>query len=353
MLGRYRLSGFRNLCAVDVEWHPTCSIVYGQNASGKTSLLEGVHVLARGRSFRTTGLDRLVTVGAKGFTAYGEVQRGDQRVRVGVAREAGTTRARIDGRDATGLSELAWQLPVQVVNTESQRLLQDGPAGRRSFLNWTVFHVEHGYHAAWRRADRGLRQRNAALRAGQVRLARSLEGEFVAAAERVDRMRAAVVARLAPAVREQLQGWLPGVEVEIRYRRGWARDRALADVLTGQRDSELRQGFTLAGPQRADLRITVGGRDAVDVLSRGQQKLVVIALLLGQSALFYASSGTPPIALVDDLPAELDADARRLVLDGLLDGTRQCLLTAIDPDALPVAEARWFHVEQGRVSKVL
>ena len=347
------LSGIRNLVDGRVGFHPHCNVITGANAAGKTSVLEAIHILARARSFRAGRLDRVRRAGKAPLILQGEVDDGWQVHRVGVGRDDSGTRVRVDGEDARGLSQLARLLPVQIVNTESQRLLQDGPETRRSYLNWTVFHVEHDFHGAWRRFDRALRQRNAALREGQWRLAYSLEPELVSAGEVVDGLRRRVLAALEPRVQERAAQWLGPIKIELHYRQGWAKNRGLGEALEAQHASEAAVGFTMVGPQRAELQILAEGMEARERLSRGQQKVLVIALLLAQAEVVAAVGGPRPVLLVDDLPAELDNEHRDDVVASLLASSSQCFFTAIAAAALPVDQGTQFHVEQGVITEMV
>lgn len=352
-IARMSLSGVRNLQDAAVEFDGYCNVVSGANGAGKTSLLEAIHILARARSFRSSRLDRVRRDGTAPLTVTGEAEDGVRVHRLGVGRDGRRTRVRVDGEDARNLSALARLLPVQVINTESQRLLLDGPEVRRSFINWTVFHVEPEYHGAWQRYHRALRQRNAALRDEQLRLAVALESELVAAGEKLHGLRRRIVEALEPLSLAYLRSWLDCPLPEFRYRSGWAQDESLDAVLERQRDTDLAMGYTVSGPHRADLQIRSGGMEARYRLSRGQQKVVVIALLLAQAELIAAQGGPRPVLLVDDLPAELDPEHRAAVVTAVQATGGQSFLTAIEPEALPVATCSSFHVEQGTVRKVI
>lgn len=255
------------------------------------------------------------------------------------------------------LSDVAWLLPVQVINTRSQRLLSDGPGERRAFMNWGVFHVEHEFAGEWRRYERALHQRNAALRHGDARLASAWEPEMAAAAARVDEQRRRFLEGLWPYWQRLMTQWLPGLAMSWAYRRGWNEDVGLAEQLAGNRDRELTLGYSLRGPQRGDLRLLASGREAGGELSRGQQKLVVTALRFGLVGLLREqSSGVTPLVLIDDLPSELDSVNQRRVVESAAGTGAQTVVTAIErrgidlgcvkPDAL-------FHVEQGQVRDLL
>jgi DNA replication and repair protein RecF len=349
------VANFRNLASVEIAPAAGINIIFGANAAGKTSLLEALYFLARVRSFRGTRPEQLIRHGAQALLVRGEVESGGRIVRAAVQREGKHTRVKIDGEEVRSLSALARHFPVQVINSESQRLLLDGPRVRRSFLNWTMFHVEHRYYEVWRRYDRSVRQRNAALRSRDVRTARAWEPELLEAAAVLDQMRERLVGSLRQQLAPMLDAWLPEYSIELSYRRGWPQDRELPATLEANRERELEAGHCLFGPHRADVTVRAGQLDAQHALSRGQQKVLVIAILLAQAYVLAQGAEQVPILLVDDLPAELDAQRRAAVLERLQDARLQSLITCVDREALALSApaAKWFHVEHGAYREVV
>lgn len=348
------VSDFRNIAAAEIHLSPSLTVVEGANAAGKTSLLEAIHVLARARSFQRIPGDRLIRRGCERLLLHGRTGGGEPH-RLGLERSRERMRVRLDSVDVRSLSEVAWLLPVQVINTQSQRFLTDGPADRRAFLNWGMFHVEHGFRTLWRRYERALRQRNAALRQGDRRTLAALEPDFVTSAEAVHAGRQEFITRLLPYWTSQITPWLPDPPLAWRYRRGWPEGQSLVDTLERASDRETALGYTLHGPHRADLRLTVEGEDAGQQLSRGQQKIVVVALRLALVRLLGSVQAETPLLLVDDLAAELDEHFREAVLTEALNVGSQVVVTCIDRTTLPQVDvpARWFHVEQGRFVEVI
>lgn len=347
----FRWQSIRHLEAGSIDPHHQLNVFQGANAAGKTSLLEAVHFLARSRSFITHRTARLIRRGESEALVSGRISANGSVHRLGVQHGQGETRVRLDGRDVAVLSESAWLLPLQVLNTEAQRLLTDGPAVRRAFLNWGVFHVEPVYREEWRRYQRALRQRNAALRSGDHRLASAWEPDMVEAAESVDGRRRRFLDAVIPAALSAANDWLPDVTLDWRYRSGWRTGEGLGAILADARGQEITQGFSLHGPHRADFRIITNGVEATTFLSRGQQKLLVAAIKLALIGYWSAASTQRPVMLVDDLPAELDRDHRADLVHRLEASGAQVFLTAIEGDLLPVtSDARWFHVEHGGIA---
>lgn len=348
------ISGFRNLDSIRMECSPGLNLVVGPNASGKTSLLEALYFLGRGRSFRTRQPRELIQTNASAFRVVAILQTGDgQRTPVGLERDVRELTARIGGAPTRSLAELARQTPVLLLNPDSHRLLEDGPQQRRRFMDWGLFHAEPGFLDAWRRYGSALRHRNAALRCGAAnRVVDAWDGEL-AAATVLDRLRGAFCEALEGVLKRFVEETLVGLEVRIDYRRGWPLEppeRDFPEWLRAGRDQDRQQGHTRLGPHRADFAVRIDGRPPSEALSRGQQKLLVIALVLAQAELYRCHVGDACILLIDDLPAELDAANRARVMRILAALDVQLFVTAIEPGLLDVApwrEARTFHLFQG------
>jgi len=264
--------------------------------------------------------------------------------------------ARFAGRPVSGLAELATRLPVQAIDPEVHRLVDDGPQERRRYLDWGVFHVEPTFVDHWRRYQRALRQRNAALRAGQAqRLVRAWDPELLDAAEAVASHRERYLARLRPAV-ESVGLRLLGLQIDLGLSRGWAADRPLHEALEASFARDLERGLTHAGPHRADVVVRVDGHPARDRVSRGQQKLVAAAMLLGQLKCDAEQGSGVAALLVDDPAAELDATSLDRLLSEVLTLPSQLFITALDPEnpALQrLPDGPRFHVEHGEFTRLI
>lgn len=349
---------FRNLSRVRMECSPRLNLITGENASGKTSLLEAIYFLGRTRSFRTRHTTRLIQHQQRFFRVVASLgDEGRLSGRVGVERHQRELVARVDGAPASNLAVLAQRVPVLLLTPDSHRLLEDGPRQRRRFMDWGCFHREVDFLDAWRRFRLALRHRNAALR-DQRRGLREIvawDRELANAGVTLDRFRqrfcGALEAILEPILTELLD--IPGVG--IVYQRGWNPEQALEEILAEGLDQDRRQGFTRYGPHRASFQLRVGERSLEARLSRGQQKLLVIALILAQARLFTAQRGASCILLVDDLPAELDSVHRERVMRHLAGLDIQLFITAIEASALSLADwpdARRFRLNAGAVEMV-
>src|SRR5678815_5595631 len=165
-LAELRVENLRCIQSAALEFSPELNLIAGANGAGKTSILEAIFLLGRGRSFRTRSTERLIRHQQAKLTVFGITHHSPPR-RAGVEVAAdGGTRARIDGQSATSLLELSAVLPVQSIDPEIHKLVDQGPERRRRWLDWLVFHVEPTFGLAWARYNRALKQRNAALKVG-------------------------------------------------------------------------------------------------------------------------------------------------------------------------------------------
>ncbi|MFD1216756.1 DNA replication/repair protein RecF [Microbulbifer celer] len=358
-LSRLYLSSFRNVSTADLELVPGVNLFCGANGSGKTSLLEAVHMLASGRSFRSRESRSVIQYGCDRLTVFGRLADG---VTLGVERgRDGKGRIRINQSPAASSSQLAASLPLQVINSESFAALDGGPGVRRQLLDWTVFHVEHRFAQHWKSFQGALSQRNALLRRGKIEpeMLRPWEQQIIQSGELVDELRRSVFERLRVLFLDRV-GDLPEEHfggLDVRLRSGWKKGLSLAQALEAGREGDIAQGFTRVGPHRADLRFGVQGQPAHLVLSRGQQKMLVCAL---RTAMAHClGEGHKPVFLIDDLPSELDTDNQKLFARWISQCADQVLVSGIEQEmtaqawrALPSpwSDPKVFHVEHGTVS---
>ncbi len=345
------VENLRCIEAARLELHPRCTLIWGGNGAGKTSLLEATFLLGRGRSFRTRQTEQLVRRATQRMTVFGRTE-GPVPHRIGLEfdREAGV-RAKVDGEGVKSLADLTLAFPVQVIDPDIHKLIEEGGRRRRRWLDWAVFHVEPEFADAWYRYARALRQRNAALK-GRPAEGRPWESELAEHGERISSARRRVLERLVPYWHATLAA-VDCPAAALTYVQGWPDPLRLQEALTSVRPRDEARQTTTVGPHRADLRIAVGGKPARDVLSRGQQKLMAAALVLAQLRLLAETAQVMPTLLLDDPAAELDAGHQAGFVSEISRLQCQLILTALQPDIPGFTRAdRVFHVEQGRVRPV-
>ncbi|MDX1443653.1 MAG: DNA replication/repair protein RecF, partial [Gammaproteobacteria bacterium] len=324
---------FRCFESVALDLDPDTTWIVGQNASGKTSLLEALFFLGHGRSFRSGRAERVIRSGAERFELVARLEGEDgARERVlGMARGPQGGEARLGGEDVRSFAEVAQALPVVILDSEMNRLVSEGPGHRRRWLDWGLFHVEPGFLETWRSFQRALRQRNQALKQGMPdRAILPWTDALSKAGEELHELRQAYFQSLQELCAEYLQAALPEIPIELSYRRGWAQDESYRDSIEKSHDRDREFGNTRPGPHRADIRITSEGIPATERVSRGQQKMLAGALWLAQVKMFGEGTGRRSLLLVDDLAAELDGDRLARFLELLGRQQVQQVLTAID-----------------------
>lgn len=359
-IARLDIQHLRNISQARLEFGEQFNVIVGANASGKTSLLEAIYLLGMGRSFRTSRVQHVIQAGQDQFTLSARIRSDSGAlITAGMAqvRQAGKQGRilRVDGKNARSSAQLAEIIPLQLINQQSFNLIDEGPAYRRKFLDWGVFHVEHGFFANWQHYMRALKQRNAALKQRRVDT-RAWETEMSEAAIQLHRMRETYVDALRPILLQSVQEMLDVDDISLDYHPGWDTQESLAAILSRDVEQDRQQGFTRYGPQRADLVFKRGTVAAKERLSRGQQKLLVSALVLGQARLLAQRQARRSTVLIDDITAELDAEHCARLMSALAGTGAQLLVTAIEATSVPVmpgSDNRVFHVEHGRIKTVV
>ncbi len=356
-----QIHNVRNLAAIELQPSPRLNVICGNNGSGKTSLLEAIYYLSTGKSFRSSVSNCLIKQSTEKMRVLAELLSHQQRsISMGVERAlTGAVRSRVNGSDVNGFAELAQFLPVRIVNSQSHQLFEAGPAYRRKFLDWGLFYQAEGFLSCWRHFEHVLKQRNTILRDKKTKSEWDVwTNEFVRHAKSLHRYRHEYVNALTPLVIDLAQNLLPITRLTIDYDPGWNEEEDLATLLSRAYMQEMRFGYTLLGPHRADLNITIEGVPVKHYLSRGQQKLLTCAMIVAQGILLAAKENGGLIYLIDDLPAELDINSRRQLLTLLCRQNTQLFITAIEQEtvfsvienelAIPM---KVFHVEHGHLKE--
>ena len=349
-LRHFQATNFRCLTSISFEVDSQYNLIYGRNASGKTSILEAIAYLGRGKSFRGARLQNLVYHGAVEFLLFGKVDTGTRLATVGVRNSKDGLELKIDGDRQSSAAALVEVLPLQIVDSEVHNLVVGGPEQRRRYLDWLAFHVERGYRECWRRFCRALRQRNAALREATNRASiTAWDQEFLEAAEQVNQTRRRVL-ELAHITLRETGAALLGCAVGFEYLQGWASQRSLEETLAINWERDRQIGTTSAGPQRAELRLIYDERHAKHLVSRGQQKLLACAMIFSATEIVQATLQRPLLLLLDDPAAELDKESLDRLMKCVFGLQSQIIATTLMEKTLrfPTPPAL-FHVEQGKV----
>jgi DNA replication and repair protein RecF len=337
--------GVRCLKAVDLRLSSDLNLVFGANGAGKTSVLEAAFLLGRARSFRTRVGERLIGHQADRLWVFG---RNDKAISdhggLEIDRKTGS-RAKLNGAALPSYAGLAEAFPVQVIDAEIHKLVEEGSGRRRRWLDWSVFHVEHSFPADWANYSRVLKQRNAALQSGQDH--GLWNGELCRLGENLTLARQRFFEAMLPHWQELEARWL-GLGVQLGLTRGWSAGESLTEALAVAQARDLERGTTSVGAHRADLTLRIGRYAARDVLSRGQQKLVAVAMTLAQLQCLQQQAQLQPTLLLDDPAAELDSQKLQLFIEQVRALKVQRIVTSLSADFRAFgAPDQVFHVEQG------
>lgn len=345
-IGSIQLVEFRNYQTLSYRPFSRLNLLTGRNAQGKTNLLEAVAVLVTGRSFRTARLGDVPRWGAPAAVLSGELLRseGSRTVRRSIQRLD-------DGGCQTSGDNCSWARVI-AFGWHDLAILNGGPQARRNFIDGFAARLFPGHLPVLLRYRQIVSRRNRLLqqRESEAGLAPWNEQLAGAGMELIDRRRRAVaalqteLARVYPA----LAGARHKVEIGYRSALGETTEKgALLAALERLRPQELRRGQTLAGPHRDDLAIELDGVDARAFGSRGQQRLLALALRLSEVLPVTEAAGTAPVLLLDDALSELDPGVRDNVVREI-QAAEQVFLTS--PDPLEVGGARRFIIEGGGIA---
>jgi DNA replication and repair protein RecF len=347
-LAQLRIQNFRCITAAELQFSARLNVFTGPNGAGKTSLLEALYCLGRARSFRTPDRGVLIRLGAREARLDGTMEGGAGRSDIGVRLGAAGIEIHLSGQPAAQVADLVSALPLQAIDADIGEIVRGSPANRRRLLDWGVFHVKHGYLSRWRRCQRALRQRNAALRANATaEVLTAWEMELAAAATEVDEARQDYVRDLAMRV-AHIGEKLLGTKVGVRCLRGWPEGEDLAQLLKANREVDRQFGHTRCGPHRADLQLETPSQRPRWSASRGEQKLLGASLALAQCDLAASHLGRPIALLVDEPAAELDREHVDRLISTTLDQPVQVFMATITAERLPLhRDPAMFHVEHG------
>jgi len=331
---------FRNLDGAAINFHPQLNFFVGDNGSGKSSLLEALFFLGHGKSFRTTKTDALVCHEKTNFVVS---VKDNNDCQLGLSRDisSGVTNIKIDGERHSRLSVLAKNIAIQIVTPESFKLFFGGPKERRRFIDLGMFHVEHHFSKQWKSFNRILKQRNACIRSGfATRESSSMLSywteQFCQMSIDVASVRREYVSALVIELDVWLAILLPNLKnrILVQYLQGWPQKKELHEVLNSNQEREANFGYSLYGAHKFDVKFLLDKQALETQLSRGQQKLFLLALTFAQAKLIARVNRVKPILLIDDVGAELDNNSRSALSAAIEKLACQVVITAIESEVL-------------------
>ena len=399
MIERLQISHLRNLTQVNLQ-PAACNVIIGANGSGKTSLLEAIFLLSRGKSFRHHQPKRYIQHHQNATTVHAKINDGST---LAIQKQAdATTVLRLNQITVYNQSILTEQLPTLLIDPSTMDMLEQGSASRRQLLDWLVFHMKQGFHPQWIAYQRLLKQRNSLLKQRRhlthVQLAelRAWDKGLSTHAALIHHYRETIFEAWQPYFSESIAQLLPAYaeQLSLSYNAGYDTSIALDIQLNERLEQDLQLGYTRIGNHRADIhvhwrsiaseqratdkknasfevnestKLPVLKEQAANILSRGEKKLLITALRLSQLPLLLnvknnsdlarsdAKLNATPVVLLDDITAELDERAIEILLATLAQLPCQVFMSSLTDSILPMINEYWlepkvFHMKQGEIS---
>lgn len=335
---------FRNLATPELRLPDGVTCVVGRNGAGKSNLVDALYLGCTGALPSGTVAESLRFGALEGFVGV-ELELGGARHEVTHALAPGRKIVRLDGR-VVRPAEVARLGGAVRIAPEDAELVHGPPAARRAFLDDLLGRLSLRYALMLRGYHRVVEQRNAVLKAPAAHATLAAwDARWLELGDELDGLRRRVLTRLAPLAAQAYADVAgDGKRLTLALRRA-AGDAPLVDALAATRDEERARGATLVGPHRDDLALALDDRDVRAYGSRGEARTAALALRVAEFALLEDRHGTPPLLLIDDVSAELDADRRAFLL-ALARRTPQALVTGTDA---PAGADRVWRVEGGRI----
>jgi DNA replication and repair protein RecF len=305
-----RLRDFRNYARLDAEFAPGCHLLLGDNAQGKTNLLEAIYLMATLRSFRGVGGAQMIRHGQRGYFVGGKIiSTGGREVKVyWSARER---KLALDGQPVKKLTDYLGVLRTVVFCTEDLQLVKGAARSRRRFMDLLLAQTRPGYLPLLQRYMHTARARNALLKQRAIDEAAldSFSQELVKFGDEIIRARRELAPKFSPLARLAYRRISNDAEeLRIEYQPSVKKDFAVE--LAQARSRERTYRSTLVGPHRDDLQLLLNEKSAAQFGSEGQKRTLAIALKLAQAEFLAGIHGSPPVLLIDDVMGELDARRR-------------------------------------------
>ncbi len=352
------IHGCRSLEPVSLEFSPDLNTIIGPNASGKTSLLEALNILSKGRSFRTSHINEVIAQKEDRILVSAQIidsSSPDDVSKLGIEKTSKKTKIRINKQDVYTQAELSAYLPLTVIHPNSIELITGSPANRRSYLDWIAFYIYPDFLPKWKKYQHILRQRNICLKSPKhaYGLDKWTE-ELVDLQPALIDYRKKVVDLLQPIINVIASELLVGLNITLDLKTGFPKDlildrESLIKYYAEKKEYELKVKRTTAGSHRADFSLLINNTPAVESASRGQLKLLAICLLLAQSNSISSINSEKGILLIDDLAAELDSQNKTLLLKYLSKIKKQLIITSTHPIEIEDIESKVFHVKHGTI----
>ncbi len=356
-LTKLDIYSLRNIQQESINPIAGINFFYGENGSGKSSIIEAIYILGRANSFRSKSIKSIINFSKDELIVSAKKQEPNGLIsNIGVLLNDKKIRCHINHQLTKRRSELAYTLPIQIIHPKSFELLDSGPQIRREFLDWGVFHDNENFLLIFSKFKTALIQRNALLKSKKIQLIDVWNKELIYYGTIVNQYREVYIQKIKPIFLNILKYFFQIENIDLKLLPGWDTSLELENILVSNLEKDLRYGFTQNGPHRGDFQISMDDRLVKDVVSRGQLKLFVISLKLAQMQLLLNEKINKGCFLIDDFSAELDVENREKLLLYLSNMNCQVFITATEISEFgnlsKINNYKMFHVEHGTIKSV-
>jgi DNA replication and repair protein RecF len=328
-----RITNLRNIKQVNLSPSSAMNLIVGDNGSGKSSVLEAITLLSRGKSFRTSKVVEIIRFSHTSLTVSAQLQDQQKPLqKLGIEFAGKQRQLRLNGEKVSKISDLAYQFPTQFFDPGSYNLLNAEPKRRRQFLDWGTFHQDVSFLEAWKRYKKALLHRNSLLRSGNLHGIDAWDQKLAQYGGIITQIRIEYLQALHPLFEKIAEHFQISSDFQLRLLAGWNTDNALIEALQQSRVTDSRYGYTQFGPHKCDFLVMADSRAAKTFMSRGQRKILVLALMLAQIDLMTEKNAIPACVLVDDITAELDRGNQDEFMRLLGNNNHQLFVTTTDKD---------------------
>jgi len=352
----------RLLDDVSIVLSKDLNIILGENASGKTSLLESLALLSSGKSFRTSHIINVISHNNSAVLVSARLNHKNKKSQIGIEKSAAKTRIRMNKQDVYSQAELSRHLPITIMHPESIELISGSPSRRRSYIDWITFYLYPEFHGLWKSYRHILKQRNLCLKDPKHKYALpKWTEELIQLQPSITELRIKAIEKLKTELAKVSRKLLGDNDtcdsVELEFNSGLPIDvkldkESLQQFYSQKEEYDLKLKRTSSGVHRADMKIILNGKPAAQAASRGQLKLLAITLLLAQSTTIDKDKEEKGIIVIDDLAAELDKKNKNKLLDYLGTLKQQLIITTTKKLEISDIPFKLFHVKHGVFTEI-
>lgn len=354
-LKRLTCTGFRCLKDIEFEPSPGINVIHGDNAQGKTSILEALLYAATSKSHRTNTESELVAYNAEGFHIAAEATRTDRSVLVEANWWRGAKRFKVNGVAQTRVSDILGKLTVTFFSPEDISLVKAGASVRRKFMDMELSQLSPGYLAALQKHRQVLRQRNELLRAKNPDhdLLAAWDAQLAQHGALLMAERRSFINELAELAQIAYAQIARNESLKMTYKPDVDPEADFAAVLDKARPMDLQRKMTTRGPHRDDVQLFIGDHPARTTASQGQQKSAALAIKLAELNLIHRRTGEYPILMLDEVLAELDPHRAAHLFTAIEEGVQCLLTTANSANNHPLAQKNvsTYLIKNGHLTK--